>query len=197
LIIDQLNLEVPPGDYHFALRVRDKKSKKTGIYRSEISVQSYSGDKLGLSDVELAQSIVPGEKRPFGKKGLIVLPHPARRFEKGQPLYIYWEIYNLRQDTKGQTHFRVELRISSSKRERILPLKVLSGMGKVIGVTRRKGEVATQYEYQGNSIDEVMHLALDVGKFPEGEYTLSLTVKDLITEQGVGKCQRFQIVKAK
>ena len=68
---------------------------------------------LALSDLELAGQIVEvGEQAgKFQKGDLRVVPLPSKIFAKGQPVYLYYEVYNLSRDAFGQTRYRVEYRL--------------------------------------------------------------------------------------
>ena len=59
---------------------------------------------MQISDLELAWEIASKETAgKFAKGDLNVIPMPSRTYQKGQSVFVYYEIYNLKKDEFGQT----------------------------------------------------------------------------------------------
>ena len=113
LMVDQVRAALSPGQYLLAAQVRDPISRKVQVHKTYVTVPSFRGEALALSDLELAGQIVEvGEQAgKFQKGDLRVVPLPSKTFAKAQPVYLYYEVYNLSQDAFGQTRYRVEYRL--------------------------------------------------------------------------------------
>ena len=71
-----------------------------------------------VSDLVVAGKIATIEARAEGKfirDELEVLPLPSHTFAPEQPVYLYYEVYNLFRDDTGQTHYRVDYAVRGSK----------------------------------------------------------------------------------
>ena len=101
----------PSGHFTLAVQVRDETSQKTGVYLRPVTLSDYSGEELLISDLKLAILITPsGVQGPFVRNGLNIMPNPGRLYIRDNPVYVYYEIYNLAMDQDGTTELRDPLR---------------------------------------------------------------------------------------
>ncbi|MFQ6092692.1 MAG: hypothetical protein ACE5OR_08435 [bacterium] len=164
----------------------DNESKKIGINKDEITVEDYTSLNLMISDLQLAEYISPTtEEGKFVKKGLPVIPHPVRRYDTSQPVYIYFEIYNLTRDDYGRTHFRTDYTVSSLKGKKNVVSKVVAELGQMVGIDRKKGKITVSYEDRGTSDTEIGYTGIDMKDPLPGDYQLTVTVG--FEQQGEGE----------
>ena len=177
-VLDEVRLDLPPGDYFLAVKVRDLTSRRTQVFREGLHVDSYEGDSLRVSGVVMAREVGPakGEGR-FVKGGLRVIPRPSRAFGKGQGVHVYFEVYNLRRDEQGRTRFRVDYTVKGQKEGG--SIFSLAGLGRLVGKREEGGMVTVSYDLGGTETRDAVHTALDVSGGGEGDYTLQVTVMDL------------------
>ena len=192
LLIDELALNVPPGKYHLGVEVRDRDRNLMGAYTREIEVESYAGDGLRLSDIELAGSVVEDAGLKV-KGGYKVLPMPSGTYRPGQPVTIYYEVYGLKQDEFGQTHYQMDYRISRKKGKPIA-VTVLRAIGELLGIEVKK-VVTISYEQKGQETSEYNYLEIDVTGSESGRYELEVTVTDLQSREKVSKETVFGIAR--
>ncbi len=97
-IINQLNLEVPPGQYKLEIVFTDKNSNQTGTYNFDLKVRDYRKKSLELSDLEFAQvASDSGFASKFDKLGKKVIPKVQLIYGgEDQNLWFYYEIYKNR-----------------------------------------------------------------------------------------------------
>ncbi len=115
-ILDRFYLLAPAGEYHGMLLAQDLNNP---AHRDSIkfirTVKPFSKEKPTLSDLELATSIKPVEKKsdsPFYKNQLMVLPNPSGFFyDDAQSLYFYVESYNL-QTYPHDTYYKIQYYIT-------------------------------------------------------------------------------------
>lgn len=176
LLIDELALRVPPGTYHLGVEVRDRSRNLMGAYTREVAVEAYADDALGLSDIELAGSVVEDATLKI-KGGRKVIPMPSKTYLPGQPVTIYYEVYGLTFDELGQTRYQMDYKISPRK-GKPLSVTILRAVGRLLGIEQKK-VVTISYEQVGATDTEYNYLEIDISGSEAGRYELEVTVTDL------------------
>jgi GWxTD domain-containing protein len=176
-------LVVPPGEYLLDVRVENRLSGEIGSYRKPLVVEQYPTEPLTLSDIQLAWKISEGGiEDKFSKQGLQVVPMPTRRYKKGQPVFLYYEIYNLKRDESGRVNYTVAYTILSGG----LP-GTISQMMRSFQGQKRDPEVSVTQERFGLRETEAQHLELDLKAVAPEKVTVKVTVTDLIGGQTASK----------
>ncbi len=189
-------VDLPPGTYQMALQVRDVVSGKSQVYQQEVVLEDYHKTSgLLISDIELAFATEPTEETEgeYVKNGLKVIPMSSLAFRSHQNAFVYFEIYNLKQDAFGQTRYRVEYTLRS-KRDRALPAKILHGLGRVFRLSEKDQEIVIAYDQAGNRPDEVAYVELDLTGTREGGQLVRVAVTDLLADEQASKEISFSIV---
>ncbi len=175
LVPDVLKLNLPQGTYRLEVKSQDRVRGRMGIYQQQVVVESYGEDGLQISDLELAWEIASKETAgKFAKGDLNVIPMPSRTYQKGQSVFVYFEIYNLKKDEFGQTHYYVSHTITSrNATEQVSNISRLFRWG-----TGRREELAVTYEQQGDSSQEVEYVELALDEQLPGRYSLKVSIND-------------------
>jgi len=192
IIVDELALNIKPGKYHLGVEVRDRDRNLMGAYTRALEVESYAGTGLGLSDIEMAGSVVEDAEAKV-KGGYKVVPMPSGTYRPGQPVTIYYEVYGLIKDEFGQTHYEMEYQISPKKGKPIA-VTILRAIGELMGIEEKK-VVTISYEQKGKEMNEHNYLEIDVTGSESGRYELQVTVTDLKSGEKVSKETLFGIAK--
>ncbi|MYD59728.1 MAG: GWxTD domain-containing protein [Gemmatimonadetes bacterium] len=176
LMVDQVRAALSPGQYFLAAQVRDPISRKVQVHKTYVAVSSFRGEALALSDLELAGQIVEvGEQAgKFQKGDLRVVPLPSKIFAKAQPVYLYYEVYNLNRDAFGQTRYRVEYRLKG-----VQGTGLIRGLGRLLSQTPQTDGVQISYEHTGTAISEPLYIALDVPENSKEQLEIEVVVTDL------------------
>ena len=176
LMVDQVRAALSPGQYFLATQVRDPISRKIQAHKTYVTVQSFRGEALALSDLELAGQIVEvGELvGKFQKGDLRVVPLPSKTFAKSQPVYLYYEVYNLSRDAFGQTRYRVEYRLKG-----VQGTGLIRGLGRLLSQAPRADGVQISYEHTGTATSEPLYIALDVPENSKEQLEIEVVVTDL------------------
>lgn len=173
--IDRILL--PSGVYRVDVQVMDRNSGRTQIYREDRNLKAYSGMNLMLSEVEMGAKINVAERGRFVKGDIEVIPMASRTYRFGEPVFIYYEIYNLKRDEFGSTKYRISYEIRSLGRTSV-GARVLSGLGRLIGKREEGNVISIEYEHVGTATDEPAYLELDMGASEPGRQVLKILVLD-------------------
>ena len=189
--VDRISL--PPGNYRVNIQVLDRTSGKSQVYNQNREIPDFDrDDRLKVSDVELAASIQVSDKGPFHKGELEVVPLASQAYLPAQPVFIYFEVYNLKLDAFGQTKYRVSYEVRS-KDQKTVGARILGGVGRMLGQKNGEGVITIDYEQVGNDSEEQAYLELDLSKTEPGIQLLRIMVTDQNSKQTVGVSTRFTV----
>ena len=106
-LIDQMVIDLFPGNYDLEMKVTDENSKSESKISSFLGVPSFD-TSLDVSTIQFA-SLISSDKvnKSFVKGNKTVIPNPSRKYNYSTSLlYFYYEIYNLViSDTDSQSVF--------------------------------------------------------------------------------------------
>jgi GWxTD domain-containing protein len=195
-MIDLQRLQLAPGAYHLALELADENSGNVGTYRAEITVRGFDRRQLEMSDLLLASDIQTNSSIPvYNIDHVNVIPSLFRTFTPSQPVFIYFEIYNLKLNEDNLSHYRVETTIRPMTDKKSPITRFASSLGKVFGFSNSKNsEVSTSYEYFGNSTMERIHHSVQISDAKSGKYMLIIRTEDFNSGKAVEKEVIFEIV---
>ncbi|MBI4553973.1 MAG: GWxTD domain-containing protein [Candidatus Latescibacteria bacterium] len=190
-------VEAPPGDYQMAVQVHDRAGRRFGVQQRPIQVPSFAGQGLKMSGIRLASDIRPSGGQPgmLARSGVRVVPNPSRTYHRGEPVYLYVELYDLTLSQSGQGHYQVALSVSTDvdQRQDYHPVwRVLSRVEKLFQREHR-GTITMTVEGTSRDATEAWHTAIDTAELAAGVYTLRVAVTDLSTTQQVTQEQLFWV----
>lgn len=176
-------LFLTPGNYRISVQVLDRRSRKSQVYHIDRVVPEYDiDDELKISDVELAATIDMADKSRFQKGNIAVIPMAAKAYLPTQPVFIYFEIYNLKRNAFGQTKYRVSY-VVRSRDQKNIGARILGGVGKMLGQKSEQGVVSIEYEQVGTETQEPGYIELDMSRSEPGEKIVEIAVVDETTGQ--------------
>ncbi len=188
LWVDSDHLEAPPGRHEVSVEFETSGGSTVAVQRREVVVPDYASSALMLSDVMLAYRIEEApDARPVlpsdvVRNGLSIQAAPWSVFSHEQPIYLYFEIYNLAQDETGTTHYEIEAELG--------PKDTSSGVSKFFKGLFGGGDrgVSVRLPGEGRSSDDYHYLILDASNQEPGLlYTLHLKVKDRVSGREVSR----------
>ncbi len=178
----------PSGSFTLAVQVRDETSQRTGVYLRPVFLSDYSGEELLISDLKLATLITPsGVQGPFVRKGLNITPNPGRLYIRENPVYVYYEIYNLATDPDGKTEYEILYEISPRE-----------GSARPSWSARRQRDMQTvmmAFSGEGISTEDREYTSLDTSGLPAGEYVLTVTFTDQNAGSTVSRSANFLVME--
>lgn len=196
-ILDLFRVRMLPGTYHFALQIDDRESGAVGIWKGQVDVRDFADGALGLSDVVLAAQVTTGGDDPrFNRNGHTVLPLPSRTFSRGQPLFLYYEVYNLSADEVGGSEFRVDYTMRSTKLDRGAVRRLFGAVKGLVGVSEEPEAITLSFERRGSAGSVAAeYLSFDTQDLVPGTYTLDVTLTDRrASDRSVHQSRTFTIV---
>jgi GWxTD domain-containing protein len=189
LYVGQWRALIAPDIYNVAMHFKIKSTLKLGGYRFQQKMIDYGAQELAMSSIELAHSIEPMlEEDQYTKHGLKIIPNPTLNFKRTDPVYLYYEIYNLDKNKENLTSFIVEHKIS------LLEANKQGLIRKALGIfSRGQEEVSSITEREGNDETSIEHLALDLSSTRSGKYRLTVTVHDRNTGDETTATREFYL----
>lgn len=181
-LVDLFRVRIRPGTYHFALQVDDLQGEGVGVRKGTLRIPRYSPTGLELSDLVLSAEVVESGGAPrFERYGRTIVPLPPRRFLRSQPLFLYFEAYNLQREPAGQMRFRVDYTIRAESLDRSAVERFFGGLKGLVGIREEPESVTLSFErsvpHPGRGVWPE-HLSFDTAALPAGRYTLEVEVTD-------------------
>jgi GWxTD domain-containing protein len=184
----QFKLE--PDTFNVAFFSRPESLNFLGGFKIEKELEDYSLPGLKISDIQLASFIEPSDKESgLVKNGLLFVPNPSGVFKKTNPIYIYFEIYNLNQDEEDKTFYTIEYSLTALKERK----KSITNLFGLLG--RGKYSVTIQNDHEGDNESSIEYLAIDAGKANPGPYNLSIKIWDNQSGEISERSESLTIVK--
>lgn len=189
---DRERIELAPGDYYFAFEFEDRRSTKRASIHQSIAVDTFSFQKFEMSDVLFATELIPPSLNvPPSRSDFKITPNPLRIYRKGEPVIIYFELYQLRTGTDEQTRFQIEYQIGIDFQSLPSLTKLMTNMG----LKKRTGEVTSSYEFSGGSATELHYQKIMLDPNLTGKIVLAVKATDLRTGEAVEKREKFTMVE--
>jgi len=189
-------VEVRPGRYRYGVEARaagpDSLARPAARSREVIEASGY-GDGLAISDLLMADALVPVAEVPTSRGDLRIVPSRTLTFEQGAPVHLYFEVYGLRQDDEGYGRYRAELAVEDSTRRNLVQRlargaqELFRGGGRE---TRVNWERVTPV-HDGVAMD---FLTVELPALPAGEYAVRVQVRDASTGEEAVAVRRFRVV---
>lgn len=184
---------LPPGNYRINVQVLDRTSGKSQVYNQNRGVPDFDVDEtLKVSDIELAASIDITDKDAFRKGDVEVIPLASQAYLPTQPVFIYFELYNLKADEFGQTKYHISYEVMS-KDNKSVGARILGGVGKLLGQKSGDGVITIDYEQVGTQVQEQAYLELDLSNTEPGVQMLKIVVTDQNSGQTAGVSTTFTV----
>ena len=185
-------LSAAPGTYRLSVQILDTSSDKSQVYNREVILSAFGEDSLRLSDIEMAALIRPSRGSKFAKGKIEVVPNPSLFYLSVQPVFVYYEVYNLEKDEFGRTKYRVSYELHSLNRGNIA-VRTLKAVGRLVGIDRKAEVVSVEYAHEGDKADEHGYLELNMSNTDPGRQLLIVKVSDEISGSNATSAVSFAI----
>jgi GWxTD domain-containing protein len=189
--IASYEFRLAPETYNFSTYVDPVDLPALGGLKVRASIPSFHKDSLSTSDIQLAYFIAPEEKsKVLSKTNMQFIPNPARRFISTDPLYVYFEIYNLTPDEQGQTSFKIKYSAEDTENKKKGGFLGLFGAEQMTGISLESART-------GTSESTAEFRILDVSQLEVGKKKLVIRVEDNNSGQWHETDTEFWLVEEK
>jgi GWxTD domain-containing protein len=191
-------LHLAPGDYLLRVEAHLPAIDRGARGMQSLPVPAIGRAGLALSDVLVAERVVPRDSTARRWDDFLIEPNAAR-FEPGEPVGLLWEIYQLTPDSTGATRYDVSLVITVEAIDRSRAswfARLLGDVGDRMGVTAVDDDrVSLTYrrEHPVSAAEQVEHLIVELRDAPMGRYRLEVVVTDLVSGQSAAATRTFAI----
>lgn len=186
-------LDLRPGPYRYRLKLEDRHTSKIGTFEGAFRARDYEHPGLVFSDLQFASELVrTSEEGPFVRQGWKVIPNMTRHHLAGEPLKVYFELYNfLVDEAEAEDSFILgySLRDSDDQPVRTFPAKRFLKPGESIvkaEFLQTEGLAHGTYHFQVEAFDgsvrnhvKARRTIFIVGDIPRGPLTEAQ--RDLMT----------------
>ncbi|MBN2202299.1 hypothetical protein JW777_10125 [bacterium] len=180
-LVDHFEFELPLRRHLLAFHARVEGTEILNGWKYAIPPDDSARNDLALGALLPAYAIEPkSASAGRDRSQLRISPNPTGRARTSDPLYLYYEIYNLGLDSKGSADYTVQFslrRTSEGKNvfQRIGGLFGGGGSHRISIENKRTGKNRNVQDYIG----------MDVRSAPTGHYELSLRVTDRVSDRQV------------
>ncbi len=132
---------------------------------------------MACSSLKLAYHIEPGKGPDSGSRdALTIVPNPTMEFLITEPLFAYFEIYNLSYNREGTTEYTIRFRLQEKQKNRNLLNRVAGLFG-----GREGYQVSVENTQSGPNRSENDYISFDMSRLKKGDYELVLMVIDHVS----------------
>ena len=181
-----------PDSYYVAVEMQDYYSDNVGAFRDTVDVEPYGFDSLQVSDIQLAANIERVDpEADITRDNLTIEPVPSRFYRAAQPVFIYYEIYNLFLDSDpGNSDYTVEYSIQYAGEE---TYSIMEYIRSVFVNERLYEGITTKFTTRGTRREEHSFLRIDHTLEKPGPYLLTLKITDNIAKSITEKSTVFRL----
>ncbi|MFN2400020.1 MAG: GWxTD domain-containing protein, partial [Gemmatimonadaceae bacterium] len=194
---------LPPGDYLYRVEAQQLTNRRNARGMAAFNVGEFERGKLSLSDILVARRVAPRDPdaKPRVRSDLLIQPNGSLAFARNDTVFLFWETYGLTADSTGNARVKIDLalRVDELHRGEGIETRILGGLLDAVGLSA-KGDQRVTLSYERtiplDATDRAVdYLALDLGKAPNGSYTVEIAVHDLGTGRKATR-QRVLTVRA-
>ncbi|HEX7091214.1 MAG TPA: GWxTD domain-containing protein [Longimicrobiales bacterium] len=189
--------EVGPGRYRYAIEARvagpDSVARPAARVREVVEAPGFAGGGVALSDLLLADALVPLVDAPSSRAELRIVPSRTLAFEQGAPVHLYFEVYGLQPDEDGYGSYRAELAVEDSTRRNLVQ-RIARGARELF--RRGAGDQRVSWERTAPVRDGVVmdFLTVDLPALEAGEYVMRVRVREAGSGAAAEAVRRFRVV---
>ncbi len=171
------SLSVDPGGYTLAMRFIDVRTQNHGILKTAVEARYFASGRFAVSDLVFASSVTRDNRAggAFLRGQYRIVPRPVRIYAPGEDVTVYFELYNLAQNSKGRGNYEVKYSLFGTKVQRFTSFFGGNNEGTL--------EPGTSQTFENETVGPTAsrHISLDTMTLPNDRYTLIIEATDLKT----------------
>jgi len=176
--INSLETETKPDSVSLAFEVVRKRDGGVSSNHFKFLVKQFDDRKLDVSDIVLAAGIgkQSSDKYALTRKDLGILPNPTQTFTHNMNIFLYYEVYNLKQDNDNKTNFEQKITLKKVKESSFIE-NIWSSLAGLFS-SEHNDEITLVTNYQSFERNNQIYLQLDMSNYQPGDYVITVTVND-------------------
>lgn len=176
-----------PDSGELAFEIIRKKDHGVSSNHLLFGVKKFNLKTPDISDILLAYNIKENDSlsSPVKRRNYSIYPNPTGIFSPRIPLYIYYEVYNLKTDSSGFSNFEQSLTITKKETHSQVADAVNSVIS-IFGLGRHDKKVIITTGYRTLGKNPGIYFQLDMSPYPPGKYELKINIKDKLTGAETG-----------
>ncbi|MGA7720369.1 MAG: GWxTD domain-containing protein [Ignavibacteriaceae bacterium] len=188
ILVNTLNITIYPRRGNLAFEIERNSDKGVSSNHFEFTPKKFNISNPDMSDLILTSAISTNtlNSLPLIRHNISLLPNPLNTFSTANPIYVYYELYNLNRDKNGSTDFEQRLNLQRTNQNQGIS-GMINFILKVIGLGKQKDEVTIITKYQTQENDPQIYFQLDMHNYLPGEYVINLFIKDNLTGKEISK----------
>ena len=185
--------EVQSGDYKMTFQVLETSVNRGDFKTESLDVRDFRGKDLMVSDLKFSRDAGYLGEEPGTKKELFsTQPYPFFEIKKNEPIYLYFEIYNLMMSPEERSRYRISLNVERKRTTGEFFALPITSIGKFFSRGELR-EIETVYTRDGESQTGVECINLDLSGLENGHSRLTVTVEDLLADEKVSNRIEFDL----
>lgn len=195
LLVSSDKFEIDSGSYSLSFELLEPNSGNAGVTRDTIFVEEYGRDSLQMSDILTAYNIeLIDEQKPPSRDNITIDVDPQHAFTRYQPIYIYYEVYNLFIiNEQGENYYKVEYSFRPVDTESLIQIHSKKLIKNIPFKPRERDEVWVSSEIHGIGKTDFNILQIEHKLSEIGVYELVVKITDIYSGMTVVKSTPIQI----
>lgn len=193
----QNNFQLGTGSYETAFVINNVDNSLKGVQKKNLYIKDFSGESLMLSDIQLSSKISENVNKvnpTIVKNDLSILPYPFSRALKSKPIHLYFEIYNLTQDTENKTNYEVSYIFKTIRVQRNFWQRTIGSIPRLLSNSKEK-IITTSVQREGKEETAFEYISFDLKNLESGLTELTIKVTDQNSQQSIENKVEFTLVK--
>ncbi|MFC2075986.1 GWxTD domain-containing protein [candidate division KSB1 bacterium] len=183
------------GRYRISMEARERVTMNTAVNRLEVVLPQYGHDSLQLSDILMADQIIPPRVSQYSREDIQIWNNPSRIFSSKETIHAYFEIYNLKPDPDGRTSYRIETTLAESSWIRSSTIsRVIKKLSELFGGDSPRVYLGVSSDFRGKYDSQARYETVDISQLPPGRYKYHTRVVDLISGESAEKDFIFAVI---
>ncbi len=186
-VIKKHSFSLPPDSIEYTYQVKENRKDILGFNQKQLKIRDFSGDELHISDIAFYyKPLTPGAEKILPLTELVkeeVSPYPFREIDLSEPLYIYFELYNLNSLFPSNS-YEIEIKISTRESRDNIFKRSWNWIRRA-----KRTETSLKFKRSLDSDDAEELIVLNLNDLKKGDYDLWIFIRkgdedDILAEAG-------------
>lgn len=190
--------EIRPGVFRYGVEARADApaslARPAARVRDSLVVTGFTSGRLSVSDLLLADSLLPLVENPRTREELRLWPSRTLAVAEGAPIHVYFELYDLAVDADSLGRYQVEVSVEDSTRRHPIT-RILRGLAQLVSGPPSAGSLTFTRVARVGAERTPEFLTVQLGGLGEGDYAVRVRARDEATGGTAETVRRFRILR--